>query len=57
MSLRNAVRLLARGPRAAITSGSVAMVCLRSKAMIVSAENSVGLIMAPLRIQVSAIMP
>ena len=29
------------GPRAAITSGSVAMVCLRSKAMIVSAENSV----------------
>ena len=33
------------------------MVCLRSRAMIVSAENSVGLIMAPLRIYVSAIMP
>ena len=47
MSWRNAVCLLARGPRAAITSGSVAMVCLRSKALIVSAENEAGLIAAP----------
>ncbi len=39
--MRKAVRLLAWGPRAVITSGSVAMVWLRSKAMIVSAENSV----------------
>ena len=55
MRPRNAVRLLA--PSAAVTSGSEAMVCLRSKAMIASAENAAYFIIALLRIQVSAMMP
>ena len=45
------------GPSAAITSGSEAMVWLRSRATIVSVENSVGLIVAPLRFQVSVMVP
>ena len=41
--------LLTRGPNAAITSVREATVCLRSRATTVSAENWVGLIVAPLR--------
>ena len=57
LSLRNAVRLLTRGPSATSTSGSEATVCIRSRARTVSAENWVGLILAPLRIRISAMVP
>ena len=45
------------GAQRTITSGSEAMVRLWSKAMIVSAANSVGLIVAPLRVSGSVMMP
>ena len=57
LSLRNAVRLLTRGPSATSTSGSEATVCFRSRAMMVSAENRVGLILAPLRTPISVMVP
>ena len=57
LSLRNAVRLLTRGPRAAITSGRAATVCSRSRAATGSTENWVGLIVAPLRITASVMVP
>ena len=52
------MRLLARGPRAAITSGSVATVSgCGARRRWRSAENVEGLIVAPLRVSISAIMP